>query len=778
MSLSLVPSVTSASAAWVVSVSGVVQGVGFRPFVHRLAQRFSLAGWVRNVSGEVEMSVEGPRDALEHFVGALRAEAPPLARIDALTVVEAVGQERDREPEFRIIESRGDLSTRQLISPDIATCAECEHEFMDPGNRRAGYAFITCTNCGPRHSLIESMPYDRERTTMRAFELCAKCAREYHDISDRRYHSETNSCWACGPRVTLLAGRCGRAVDSAAADPIDGAATLLRQGGIVAVRGIGGFHLAADGTSEGAVLRLRERKRRDGKPFAVMVRSLPDARDLAWISDAEAKLLTSPERPIVVLNRRPSKLAAAVSDGLRTVGIMLAYSPLHMRLLDLAQRPLVMTSGNPASLPLAVTLADARDTLGAIADAFLTHDRDIVAPIDDSVVRVVNDETVMMRRARGYAPLPVPLPVASPDPLLAVGAHLKNTFTLAEGADAFVSQHIGDLETLETKWHWDRSRAAFSRMLRIEPRVVVRDLHPEYLSTRLARSLGHRNIIVVQHHHAHIAAVAAEHGVTDNVVGLAFDGTGFGADEAIWGSEFLVADLATYRRVGQLRYAPLPGGDAAARQGWRATVGYASLADAVTRSQILDTLGDALAYAAGIALRQCERGLNAPKASSMGRLFDAAAAILGVCSHSRYEGEAAMRLESLALTCDAEALPLPIVRAGDRWVLDPVPLLADLAVRRQRGADIAMLAAAFHESIAAASAELAARIAAAERLDTIALGGGVFQNAKLLLALRRRLSAAGLRVLTAKALPPNDGAISYGQAAVAATRLALAARAF
>ena len=768
-----------AHAVWRVAVSGVVQGVGFRPFVHRLADRFGLGGWVRNVSGEVELSLHGRRDALQGFVGAMRSEAPPLARIDAISVVEspaAPAREPGAERRFRIVESDVERSTRQLVAPDVATCAECERELTDPDNRRAGYPFITCTSCGPRHSIIEAMPYDRERTTMRAFEPCPECGREYDDIGDRRYHSETNSCWTCGPQVSLLLASDPSAI--ARPDPIGRAATLLREGAIVAVRGIGGFHLAVNATDDAAVRRLRERKHRDGKPLAVMVRSLRAARELARISDAEATLLASPQRPILVLERRSSDLAPAVSDGLRTVGVMLAYSPLHMRLLDLARCPLVMTSGNPASLPLAVTLEDARDTLGGIADAFLTHDREIVAPIDDSVARLAGDSVVLMRRARGYAPLPVPLPIAAPVPLLAVGAHLKNTFTLVDGRDAFLSQHIGDLETLETKAHWERSRSALSRMLAIEPRVVVRDLHPEYLSSRLAETLGARDIIVVQHHHAHIAAVAAEHGVTRNVVGLAFDGTGYGADGAIWGGEFLVADLASYRRVGQLRSAPLPGGDAAARQGWRAAVGYAFLADADARALILECLGGESAAAIATALRQCDEGVNAPTASSMGRLFDAAAAILGVCAQSRFEGEAAMRLESVAATAPEAPLPFPIVRRADRWMLDPVPLLSELAQRRLDGGEgsVATLAAAFHTSLAASASELARQLCDAHDLSTVALGGGVFQNARLLCEVRDRLTVAGMEVLVARQLPPNDGAISYGQAAVAAARLALDAR--
>lgn len=766
---------TSTAPAWRISVTGVVQGVGFRPYVHRLAQRFALRGWVRNTCSDVEIAVQGRRGALEGFVHALRTETPPLARIDGVAITDTVTL---LETGFRIVESAPDDSGRQLITPDVATCSECERELQDRDDRRYRYPFITCTNCGPRHSVILGMPYDRARTTMRDFTMCPECRSEYEDIDSRRYHSETNCCARCGPGLRLVASApLRRAREVPAADPLSHAADMIRDGAVVAVRGLGGFHLAVDATSKTAVQRLRERKRRERKPLAVMVRDLERARQLAHVSDEEAAWLTSAQRPIVVLEARDeSPLAPAVTGGLGTVGVMLAYSPLHMLLLDEVQRPLVMTSGNPSSLPLAVTLDEALATLGDIADVFLTHDREIAAPIDDSVVRVLGADVIAMRRSRGFAPLPVPLPIPARYPLLAVGAHLKNTFTLAEGTDAFMSQHIGDLETIETTRLWERSLDGFERMLRITPRVVVRDQHPEYVSTHLAERLARGPTMVTQHHHAHVAAVAAEHGVVERVLGVAFDGTGFGADESIWGGEFLVADLVTYRRVGYLRPAPLPGGDAGARQGWRAAVGYAAIATPDDQAAILAALQDVPPVALAVARQQCERGLNAPRSSSMGRLFDAAAAILGVCTQSGYEGEAAMLLESAADGEATDMLPLPLERMADRWVLDPVPLLAALAHAARAGEDRAALAAAFHESVAAASAEIAAWIAEHEHVDTAVLGGGVFQNARLTASLTRRLTAAGLRVLRAELLPPNDGAISYGQAAIAAARLAMDAR--
>ena len=754
--------------ARLVSVRGIVQGVGFRPFVHRLARRFHLAGDVRNVAADVEIRVEGePRD-LEDFLAALETESPPLARIDSVSVLPA---SLDHHVDFRVRESGDRKVVRPLISPDVAPCRGCESELYDPNSRRARYAFITCTDCGPRHSVIEDVPYDRERTSMRSFTRCAECVREYHDLDDRRYRSETNSCPECGPRLQLLRAD-GEPFSSG--DPVGTAATLLREGGVVAVRGIGGFHLATDATSESAVARLRRRKRRDGKPLAVMVRTIDAARELAAISGRAAALLTSAARPIVVLDAlERSVLAPSVTEGLTTIGLMLPCSPLHMLLLDAAARPLVMTSGNPTMLPLAATLDEARTTLADVADAFLTHDREIVMPLDDSVVRLVEDEPLMMRRSRGYAPLPLAMPVVAPRPILAVGAHLKNTFTLAEGAEAFVSHHIGDLETLETVQHWERSLESLARLLRIQPAVTARDLHPQYESSRLAERRG-GTIEIVQHHHAHVAAVAAEHGVTEPVIGVAFDGTGLGDDGAIWGSEILIADLVGYRRVAHLRYAPLPGGDRAAREGWRAAIGYAHGRGA-DGDAIVSALSAVDAERVRLVRQQCAVRLNTPQASSMGRLFDAAAAILGISATSRYEGEAAMRLEAAAATLSADPIAIPLSGVDDMSI-DAVPLLAELARRRRDGEDQCILAAAFHESVAESTASVVLRLAERERLGIVALGGGSFQNARLLTALRRRLATAGVRVLVGRHLSPNDGAISYGQAVVAAARAGLGER--
>lgn len=759
-------------------IRGVVQGVGFRPFVHRLALRHGVRGWVKNEAGSVHVLAEGEAASLEAFTAALRTDAPPLARIDDLV---AVAAEPTGAEDFRVVGSDLAPRGRLPVSPDVAVCPACAAELHDPSDRRFRYPFITCTDCGPRFTVIEAMPYDRERSTMSVFAQCPECLREYREPADRRYHSQTNSCPACGPRVWLESeGNVSHRGDGA----IRAAGELVRHGRTVAVRGLGGFHLACDATDDVAVRRLRERKHREAKPLAIMVRRLDEARALAWVSDDEAALLESRERPIVVLERRPDvPLAPSLAPGLGSVGIMLAYTPLHLLLLEEAGRPLLMTSGNASDEPIATGLEEARARLGGIADAFLLHDREIVARYDDSLVRASTVGTVFLRRARGYAPLPVPLPVPAARPFLAVGPHLKNTLALAQDDTAWISQHVGDLENLETLEHWQAVLHRFKTLFRLEPEAVVRDLHPGYLSTRLAQESGLAELPPVQHHHAHIAAVQGEHGVRDDVLGLAFDGTGWGEDERVWGAEFLRSGLTGFRRLGRLRYAPLPGGDAAARAPWRTALGYLSLAgeaDSVGAAAVDATFGPAFeaafrdvpSAALDAARRQIERGVNAPEASSLGRLFDAAAAVLGVRSVAAYEGQAPMELEALAGVERGEALPFPAERGADGiWVLDPLPLLAELGARRARGQDVRTLAAAFHESVSEAAASLAVSLCGAEGLDTVALGGGCFQNVRLLAGVSERIRRAGIRVLVPRLLGPNDGAVSYGQAVVAAARM-------
>jgi len=761
-----VTDVTAAPTARRLRITGVVQGVGFRPFVHRLAVRHGLRGWVRNVGGEVEIAIEGPERALAAFLDAIRSEAPPLSRIETVAVEPTSPQSVSG---FRIAQSRDPAGRRQPVSPDVALCAACEAELLDPANRRYRYPFITCTDCGPRFTVIEAMPYDRARTSMRPFRQCAACESEYTTPSDRRYHSETNSCAACGPRLWFETG--GDETHGSAA-ALDAAARLIRAGGIVAVRGLGGFHLAVDATSGDAVARLRAHKHREAKPFAVMVRGTSDAAELVELTEDALDLLSSAVRPVVILRARPeSPISGLVAPGVGSLGVMLPSTPLHHLLVDLVGHPVVMTSGNLSDEPIAIGNDEARMRLAAVADGFLLHDREIVSRYDDSVVRPTPRGRIVVRRARGLAPLPLRLPVPSPEPLVAVGADLKNTFALVDGARAYVSQHIGDLESLETIVHFHQTLERFGSLFQIVPQVGVHDLHPGYLSTRLAGDLGLPRLLAVQHHHAHIAAVLAEHGEEGPVIGLAFDGTGYGDDGHVWGGEVLVADLHGYRRLARLRYAPMPGGDRAARAPWRAALGYLSLEPERERSF-------AGAFAAlpprelALARLQIARRLNAPLASSIGRLFDAAAAVLGVHPGLQFEAQAAMELEAAAGRHAGIALEMPLDERGETWELDPLPLLGLLGERRRAGADVGLLAADFHASVIAAAARVAA--ASCERcgLRTVALGGGVFQNARFATQLPAALEALGLRVLMPLELGPGDGAVSYGQAAIAAARLA------
>lgn len=765
-----------------IHVTGVVQGVGFRPFVYRLAQRHGLTGWVRNESGNVEISIAGAAESIDQFVEDLRAEAPPLARIDGVAAESADTDDALAVDEaFRILESVSVEGRRQPVPADVGMCPACERELFEPSDRRYRYPFITCTDCGPRYTVIESLPYDRERTTMRRFPQCPTCLREYQTPGDRRYHSETNSCPTCGPMI--WARLPGESLDPPSRDDptarlaLSLAESFLRGGGIVAVRGVGGFHLAVDATNEHAVRRLRERKHRDAKPLAVMVRTLDDARAIAAITEEEAELLQDRARPIVLLRaREPSSVAAAVAPGLTTIGVMLAYTPLHHLLLDAVRRPLVMTSGNRSEEPIAADIADAAARLDDIADVFLLHDREIESPVDDSVTRVTAAGATMIRRARGYAPIPVKLPHATHHSILAVGGHLKSTFTLAAGREAFVSPHLGDLDSLETLEHFKRTVDRYSRLFRVVPDVVARDLHGGYLSTRLADELEVRDRIIVQHHHAHVAAVLGEHAHAGRVIGVAFDGTGQGDDGTVWGAEFLLADQSSYARIAHVRCAPLPGGDLAVRSPWRSALGYLSLEPsmAATFTYAFTGVDERERHAAE---RQIELKINAPLASSMGRLFDAAAAVLGVCRHSRFEGDAAMRLEALAGT--RAAAPLPFPRSYDDnglAQLDPLPLFAALAEGQARGESLESLAAGFHEAVAAATADLVAELCTESGTHVAALGGGSFQNARLHASIRDRLASRGLVVLSPIHLPANDGGLSYGQAVVAAAQLAVRER--
>ncbi len=677
----------------------------------------------------------------------------------------------------------------RLFPPDIATCDDCLRELFDPADRRYRYPFLNCTNCGPRATIIDQLPYDRARTTMAAFPLCPACAAEYRDPANRRFHAEPVACPACGPtlawRPTAAPAPIARTERALAA-----AVAVLRSGGVVAVKGLGGYHLACDATDEAAVRRLRDRKRRWAKPFAIMVRDRAAAEALCHVGAREGRLLEAPARSIVLLRSRGRgrpALAPSVAAGNLRLGIFLPYTPLHHLLLEAMGRPIVLTSGNLTDEPLATDDADAAERLAGLADGFLTHDREIRARYDDSVTRVVGGRESIVRRGRGHAPEALILPVPTPVPLLAVGAELKHTFTLARGARAHVAPHNGDLEDLATHHAFTDGLAHLGRLLALEPEVVAHDLHPEYLSTKYAlERFPAKRRVAVQHHHAHVASCAAEHGITGPVLGVAYDGLGMGDDGTLWGGEILLADLVGFRRLARFGRAPLPGGALAVRRPYRMALGYLLGAEAVGGPAGLPA-GEIPGIAEGAAAAfigrldprevatvgvQIARRLNAPLASSAGRLFDAVAALLGLRDVAEYEAQAAIDLELAAGDRAAPALPYRLARADGLLVYDPRPTLAALLAGIAAGRPSGFLAAAFHETIASVTSELLAAARTTTGLSTVCLSGGVFQNRRLASTLLRRLARDCFEVRINRRVPVNDGGVSYGQAAVAAARLA------
>jgi hydrogenase maturation protein HypF len=771
-----------------IRVEGVVQGVGFRPFVYSVATRLGLAGWVGNDVDGVFAEVEGPAAVVKKFLVLLETQAPPLARVDRVT---AAAIAPNGVPGFTIAPSDSRGQRRALISADCATCDDCLAELADPADRRFGYPFINCTNCGPRFTIVTGVPYDRPLTTMAPFAMCAACEAEYHDAADRRFHAQPVCCPACGPRLRLL----GTDAMDVAGEPLVEAARRLAAGQVVAVKGLGGYHLAVDARSEGAASALRARKHREDKPFAVMVADVAAARELCEVDDLGGALLAGPGRPVVLLPRRTgAPVADAVAPGNRQLGVMLPYTPLHHLLLREVGRSIVLTSGNVSDEPIAYQDSDALARLAGIADAFLTHDRAIHIRTDDSVVRPLRGKAAVLRRSRGYAPEPLTVASRFPRPVLACGAELKNTFCLGTENRAFLSHHVGDLENYETLRSFTEGIEHFRRLFGVEPQVVAYDLHPEYLSTKYALELAGAELAGVQHHHAHIASCLADNDEEGPVIGVAFDGTGFGGDGTIWGGEFLLADLAGFERAGHLEPVPMPGGAAAIRQPWRMTAAY------------LDAIyGDGLPAGLAVARRNAgrwqevvtmaRRGINAPVTSSAGRLFDAVAALLGVRDTINYEGQAAIELEQWADPAEPGTYQAAIVAgpadsgaspglagsggsAGSRGSGgNPGPLRvcgADLvraaAEDLLAGTGPELVAARFHRGVAAAVARVCAALRDRSGLHTVALSGGVFQNLLLLGQVADLLEAAGFRVLTHARVPPNDGGISLGQAVVAAAR--------
>jgi hydrogenase maturation protein HypF len=760
-----------------VLVCGVVQGVGFRPFVYRLALEEGLAGFIGNDTDGVTIEVGGPEERVEAFLDRLRAEAPPLARIDSIVArdVTAIG-----EVGFRIVASEvlGPVSTG--IPADAATCRDCLRELLDPEDRRYGYPFLNCTNCGPRFTITRRIPYDRPQTSMARFKMCAACEAEYDDPLSRRFHAQPNACWDCGPRVWLV-GADGSALS--ADNPVAATIDRLVAGQIMAIKGVGGFHLSVDATNQAAVMRLRERKHRYGKPLAVMVQDVEAAREVCTLTAAEEALLQTVARPIVLARKRDGGgIAEGVAPGIPWLGVFLPYAPLqHLLFADGRLRALVMTSANLSEEPIAIDNDEALARLGAIADAFLMHDREILQRCDDSVAAVVDGTPQLIRRARGFVPLGVELPLDAP-PLLAVGGHLKNVFALARGRRVYQSQHLGDLENLTGLEFFKESLDHLMRTFEIEPETVVHDLHPGYLSTEWAKEWARERglpLIAVQHHHAHVAGCMAEHGLRE-AIGLTLDGTGYGTDGRIWGGEVLIARLDGFERFAHLEYVAMPGGDAAVREPWRMAFAALRAADFDVESEQIVKLLGAQASEVRVLRRMVERGINSPMTSSLGRLFDAVAAVVLNRRVVDYEAQAAIELEGIAVDepdrfeqgdyvpelHDAEegSGSAAVIRTGKMWKA----VLEDL----WRGVPASRISARFHAGIAEGFINVAGNARIESGINQVAMSGGCMHNRRLARLLRVGLEAQGFQVFQHAQVSPGDGGLSYGQVAVAAAMLA------
>ncbi len=744
---------------------GAVQGVGFRPHIYRLAQAHRLSGWVNNGSAGVTVEVEGEETALADFLKASVDQAPVLARIRK-TAHQEIPLAREKDFVIRRSESNDTVSTQ--VSADAATCPDCLKELFDPADRRYRYPFINCTNCGPRYTIIEGIPYDRPFTTMKNFPMCPDCKLEYNNPADRRFHAQPNACPVCGPQLVLL-DRQGRKLKG---DPIKNAIARLRQGKIVAVKSLGGFQLAVDAENQAAVKTLRQRKVREDKPFALMAPDLEAVRKYAEVSEAEAELLASPERPIVLLEKRPGPgLAKAIAPNQKCLGFMLPYTPVHHLLMAESNLVLVMTSGNLSDEPIAFKDNEARARLQPIADFFLTHNRPIFIRCDDSVVRVFENQIYPLRRSRGYVPRPLELHFPEKRTLLAVGAHLKNTFAFAQAGQVILSHHIGDLDNLETMSAFEEGIEHYKKIFEFEPELVVHDLHPDYLSTSYALALKLPKL-AVQHHYAHTASVMAEHNLEGPVIGVAFDGTGYGTDAAIWGGEFLLADYFGFERKAHLQYIAMPGGEKAIKQPWRMALSW------LERIYGKDLWNLPLAFLrkikrqdAKFLLEASARGVNSPETSSMGRLFDAVSALLGLRLSANYEGQPAIELEMIADESERGAYEFSYSEDGGKIVVEPEPVLRRVLEEMGKKEDPGKIAARFHHGVARMAAGVCEKIREQSGVGEVALSGGVFQNFFLLSRLKGILEEKGFRVYVHQQVPTNDGGISLGQAALGLRRM-------
>jgi hydrogenase maturation protein HypF len=751
-----------------IHVSGVVQGVGFRPFVYGLAAEHHLAGWVRNTSAGVDLHLEGTPANLEHFQRQLKDAPPPLSRINEIVMraADLCGYET-----FEIIHSETVPGAFQPISPDTSICPDCLNELFHPTDRRFRYPFINCTNCGPRFTIIDDIPYDRPKTTMAPFQLCEPCAAEYADPLDRRFHAQPVACPDCGPQIWLeIDGE--RLADAEGA--LQQARKLLIDGGILAVKGLGGFHLACDARNSKAVAELRQRKLRIGKPFALMMADIEAVETVCFLNESEKELLESRERPIVLLGAKPDNcLSPDLAPGQSTLGVMLPYTPLHHLLIEAGPQfpsALVMTSGNLSEEPIATKNDDARDQLADLADAFLMHNRGIRTRCDDSVVRVVNGHIYPLRRSRGYAPFPVRLP-GKAMPVLAVGGELKNTYCITRDDYAFLSQHIGDLQNYETLSSFEESIAHYEQLFRVRPEALAYDLHPDYLATRYALQRAKDEnipILGVQHHHAHAAACMVEHGLKPGSKAIAaiFDGTGYGDDGSIWGGEFLLAGYEDYLRRYHLKTIEMPGGDAAVRNPWRLALSWLHQAG-LDFDEFYPSVSAADPEARKILLQQLEKKINSPKTSSMGRLFDAAASLTGIRHSVNYEAQAAIEMETLVDPDEKASYAFDIL-ANE---IDPIPVIGAICKDIRAGVSKGKMAARFHNAVAEMTIEVCSRIANETQIETIVLSGGVWQNMVLLKKTYTGLQALGLEVLQHSLVPANDGGLALGQAIVAQSQM-------
>jgi hydrogenase maturation protein HypF len=745
-----------------IKVHGVVQGVGFRPVVYRLAVQNHLGGFVFNTTADVTIVVEGLPSNVEAFIDNLEKSAPPQSRIESMSVEDAPVSGLT---EFTIEASRSEDNEYQLISPDIATCPQCLNEILDPSDRRYQYPFTNCTNCGPRFTIIEGMPYDRSGTTMRKFTMCEQCQREYNDVYDRRFHAQPNACPVCGPVLSLT----DSSGNTLGGDSITIAADLLRQGKIIAIKGLGGFLLACDAAGDSAVSMLRKRKRRGAKPFAVMMSSIDEIENYCLVPGQEKALLESSSAPVVLLKlKTQSKLLSPhVAPGTVYLGVMLPYTPLHHLLLSRTGRPLVMTSGNLSEEPIAADNDEAFQRLSGIADFFLTHNRDIYSRYDDSVAMVVNNKAQVVRRSRGYAPYPIRLPFNAEN-ILACGAETKNSFCLTRNDHAFLSQHIGDLENLETLEHFEATIELYKKMFHIEPELIAYDMHPEYLSTKFALDLTASSGVKgvpVQHHHAHIASCMADNHVTGPVIGVAFDGAGYGEDGALWGGEFLLAEYSGFKRLAHFEYIPLPGGKIAIEKPYRMALSYLFkvFGDKVFELE-LPFLKKIKMEESVMAGRQIERGINSPMTSSCGRLFDAVSAILNIRGETSYEGQAAVEMESIA---DMNADKSYAFEVMDHKIISFDRMFRDIVEDIRNNVAVPVIAGRFHLTVAEAILKTCRNLVKQNKINRVALSGGVFQNRLLNELTVKLLEADGMTVLVHHDVPANDGGIALGQAVIA-----------